>query len=304
MLCEHCHKKQAIMHMVCLIGDKQVEKWLCGDCATLFLPGGLGLSPNPFSPEQARRFFTDLIRGGSAPQKKVTKDGFTENAAKALELGASKALDMGCAHIGTEHILYGLLELKECTAKKILRKLHANVDEIAAELAGWLEKGEAKNAVPEYSPRAKLVLEQAGANARFLKQWYVGTEQLLLGLLIAGDGIASQVLRKFSITLDKVEDAVRALDERRKSVPGGHPQRPQLQDKQQDVLEMLSGYGRNLNQEAVNGRIDPVIGREKEVERIIQILCRRTKNNPVIIGEAGVGKTAVAEALAQKIVKG
>ena len=147
-------------------------------------------------------------------------------------------------------------------------------------------------------------MERAAENAQELEQEYVGSEQLLVGLLAAGDGIAYQVLQKFKITLAAVKELVQALDDQRKAVPGRNQQRRQAEEKQADVLEVLSGYGRNLNLEASRGKIDPVIGRDKEVERLIQILCRRTKNNPVIIGEAGVGKTAIAEGLAQKIIKG
>lgn len=303
MLCENCHKKQAIMHMVCLMGDKQVDKWLCEDCATEFLPTGLGLGPANVTPEQALRFFKELMQEQGRPRKKVTKEGFTAAAAQVLQLAANKALDCGGEHIGTEHILAGLLAADDCSGKKILRRLHENLDEIAKELENWLDRGAKKSSLPQYSQRAKMVLEQAAAQAQMRRQNYVGSEQLLLGLLAAGDGVACQVLRKFGVTLESVQKIVDSLDEQRKSVPG-RGFRQQKEAKNGDVLEVLSGYGRNLNSDAANGRIDPVIGREQEVERLIQILCRRTKNNPVIIGEAGVGKTAVAEALAQKIVKG
>lgn len=303
MLCENCHKKQAIMHMVCLMGDKQVDKWLCEDCATEFLPTGLGLGPANVTPEQALNFFKELMQEQGRPRKKVTKEGFTAAAAQVLQLAANKALDCGSEHIGTEHILAGLLAADACSGQKILRRLHDNLADIAKELESWLDKGAKKSALPQYSQRAKMVLEQAAAQAQMRRQNYVGSEQLLLGLLAAGDGIACQVLRKFGITLESVQKIVDSLDEQRKSVPG-RSYRQTKETKGSDVLEVLSGYGRNLNSDAANGRIDPVIGREQEVERLIQILCRRTKNNPVIIGEAGVGKTAVAEALAQKIVKG
>lgn len=303
MLCENCHKKQAIMHMVCLIGNQQINKWLCGDCAKDYLPANIG--DIPLSPEMGKTLFESLMQGLNKPKKKTTSDGFSEAAAKVLEIAATKALDCGSEHIGTEHILWGLLNISDCTGKKILHKLHNNLEEIIAELEDWLDKGAKKTGLPQYSQRAKLVMEQAATNARELRQEYVGSEQLLLGLLAAGDGIACQVLRKFNITLDKVHEIVAALDEQRKSVPGRSQQRKTLPEKtEQNVLEVLSGYGRNLNMEASHGRIDPVIGREKEIERVIQILCRRTKNNPVIIGEAGVGKTAVAEGLAQRIIKG
>ncbi len=141
MLCENCHKKQAIMHMVCLMGDKQVDRWLCEDCATEFLPAGLGLGAPNLTPEQALGFFKGLMQDFGKPRKKVTKEGFTAAAARILQLAANKALDCGSGHIGTEHILAGLLAADDCSGKKILRRLHDNLDEIAGELESWLDKG-------------------------------------------------------------------------------------------------------------------------------------------------------------------
>lgn len=304
MLCDNCHKKEAIMHMVCLAGDKQIDKWLCADCAKEYMPKGI--DELPLTADAAKRFFESLMQSsGARPKKKITREGFSEAAAKVLELATNKALDLGSDHIGTEHILWGLLNIDDCTGKKILHKLHAALDEINKELDEWFDKGSKQGQLPQFSQRAQRVMEAAAANARELHQEYVGSEQLLVGLLAAGDGMACQVLQKFGITLEAVNKLVLALDEQRKPVPGRNPQRRRQQTKQDvDVQEVLSEYGRNLNIEASHGKIDPVIGREKEVERLIQILCRRTKNNPVIIGEAGVGKTAIAEALAQKIIKG
>ena len=314
MLCEECHKKQAIMHMVCLIGDKQVDKWLCKDCAKEYLPFDMDSMPQNLSmepqkiPPELKNFLGAFLKAAknemNLAKKKVTKDGFTENAAKVLEMAATKALDCGAEHIGTEHILWALLNYQQCTGKEILVQLHADLQEIADELDGWLDKNAKKSKIPQYSERAKKVLEQAAGNARELHKDYVGTEHLLYGLLAAGDGLACEVLRKFDVTLDKLQAFIKMLDEKRKAVPGRNPSKQQQAEKNADILEVLSGYGRNLNLEASHGKIDPVIGRDKEVERVIQILCRRTKNNPVIIGEAGVGKTAIAEGLAQKIIKG
>ena len=302
MLCENCHKKEAIMHMVCLAGDKQVDKWLCADCAKEYMPAGLG--ELPLTAEDAKKFLDKLLQGARKQKKNITKEGFSERASKVLELATQKALDCGSEHIGTEHILWGLLHSELSTGKFLLEQMCEDIADIDKELDGWIEKGEKKNIVPQYSERAKLVLEQAAANAKELQQEYVGTEQLLVGLLAAGDGIASQVLKKFAIELDAVREVIRMADEQRKAVPGRGPQRARRRVEEQDVLEVLSQYGGNLNIEASHGRIDPVIGRDAEVERVVQILCRRTKNNPVIIGEAGVGKTAIAEGLAQKIIKG
>ena len=286
------------MHVVCLIGSKQVDKWLCADCAKEFMPFGAG--EMPLTPEAAKNFLEGLFK----PKKAETKDGFSLRAAKILELAAGKALDMGCEHIGTEHILWGILNVDSCLAKRILAGFDINIGEMQKELENWLDKGSRKDGVPQYSPRAKMALAKAGYASKASGQEFVGSQQLLLGLLEAGDGIACKVLHKFDVTYEKVSEVIRAFDEHNKAVPGGKGSGMKAEEKPADILEILGEFGRNLNEAARIGKSDPVIGREKEVERVIQILCRRTKNNPVIIGEAGVGKTAIAEALAQKIVKG
>ena len=306
MLCQNCHKKQAVMRMIMVINDKPSERWLCEDCASDLLPPGLGTRGSAMSPEKALDFLRHLLGSASGEQapKQKGKDGFSIWATKILEKATAKALDCGSEHIGSEHILAGLLACEGCLGYDIIKHLHENVDEIKKELESWMDKGSKKGTtVPQYSQRAQRVLEEAAHLASELKHDYVGSEQILWGLLAAGDGVAYRVLTKFGIKGALVSDMIRAVDERRKSVPGRRSQQPPL-EKKEDVLEVLKSYGRNLNDEARHGRIDPVIGREVEVERIIQILCRRTKNNPVIIGEAGVGKTAVAEALATKIVHG
>ena len=306
MLCQNCHKKQAVMRMIMVINDKPSERWLCEDCASDLLPPGLGTRGSAMSPEKALDFLRHLLGSASGEQapKQKGKDGFSIWATKILEKATAKALDCGSEHIGSEHILAGLLACEGCLGYDIIKHLHENVDEIKKELESWMEKGSQKgNTVPQYSQRAQKVLEEAANLSKELHHDYVGSEQILWGILAAGDGMAHRVLTKFGIKGAIVSDMIRAMDERRKAVPGRRIQQPPL-EKKEDVLEVLSGYGRNLNDDAQHGRIDPVIGREVEVERIIQILCRRTKNNPVIIGEAGVGKTAVAEGLATKIVHG
>ena len=307
MLCQNCHKKTAVVHMITMVNDKASDKWLCEDCASEFLPPGMGTRGSAMSPEKALKFLQNLLGMGpdaASNTKTKGKDGFSSGATKVLELAATKALDCGSEHIGSEHILAGLLACEDCLGYDMIKHLHENVEEIKKELEAWMDKsGKKGTTVPQYSQRAQKVLEEAARLSRELKHDYVGSEQILWGLLAAGDGVAHRVLTKFGIKGSLVGDMIRAMDERRRAVPGRRIQQPPLEQKD-DVLEVLKSYGRNLNDEARHGRIDPVIGREVEVERIIQILCRRTKNNPVIIGEAGVGKTAVAEALATRIVHG
>lgn len=334
MLCQQCHKRQAIMHMVCLAGkDKKIDKWLCEECAKEYLPFGAmegieefnglkGLNALPGVsgiistggdegiPNAIKNIFEEIFH----PKKKITKDGFTENAAQVLAQAANKALECGAEHIGTEHILWGILHTENCTAERIIRKRYKALEAMQAELESWLDKGNKKDGIPDYSPRAKIALEKAADNAKSIEQGYVGSEQLLYGLLAAGDGIATKILNKFNVTEEKIGKFIKTLNEKQKALPmpnvGAMPEvakdGSEQNEKQEpaDVLQLLQNFGRNLNEAARVGRTDPLIGRENEVERLIQVLCRRTKNNPVIIGEAGVGKTAIAEGLAQKIIKG
>ena len=169
MLCEVCKKKPAAVHMVCMMGDKQVDKWLCRDCAQEYIPAGLGGLPEDIDgmgmsmgmpqklPDGVKKLINEFMRmaKGEAAEKKpkVTKDGFSEAAAQVLEQAAAKALDCGSEHIGTEHILWGLLQLEDCAGKRILRRMHENLEEIAKKLEGWLDKGAKKSSLPQYSQR-------------------------------------------------------------------------------------------------------------------------------------------------------
>ena len=317
------------MHIVCLAGkDTKIDKWLCEDCAKDYLPlgamegvgdikelqglsnisgmmtvGGVDSLPNAL-----KNLFEEIFH----PKKKITKDGFTENAAQVLAQATQKALDCGVEQIGTEHILWGTLHTENCMAERIIRKRYKVLEQMQAELDNWLDKGNKKDTIPEYSPRAKIALEKAGENARSIEQGYVGSEQLLYGLLAAGDGIAAKILNKFGIELEKIAGFIQTVHEKQKALPmpsaGALPESDKegksAPKQAGDALQLLQNFGRNLNEAARYGHTDPLIGREEEVERLIQVLCRRTKNNPVIIGEAGVGKTAIAEGLAQKIVQG
>lgn len=319
MLCEECKKKQAVVHMVCLVGKKEIDKWLCADCAKKYVPqglmGGLPRGPQDFLEKFFRgmggkpqsksdeEFLDEFRRSiGQKPLKRANKDGFSAGAAKVLELATSKALDLGAEHIGTEHLLWGLLQSEDCAGYRLLQDLDVDTKALLQELESWFDHGtKSKDGViPQYSARAQRVLEEAAAYSK--PQKYVSSEQLLLGLLAAGDGIACQVLHKAGIELEDVVAAITAKKDY--VIAGGAGPEAAEEEEEDSAEELLAQYGRNLNLEAAKGKLDPVIGREKEVDRVLQILGRRTKNNPVIIGEAGVGKTAIAEALAQRIVKG
>ena len=306
MLCEICKKKEASVQMVSIVNGKKIERLMCLDCARNFVPFEIpNLEGQNLTPDDARKFFDKISKQLTPKRKKVTKEGFSETAALILSEACGKALELGGEVIGTEHVLWAIVNVENSTAKKILQKLGVNLEAMAQEINRWLDKGNHKDKLPEYSARARMAIERAAANAKSLGQQYVGSEQILWGLAAAGDGAATQILSKFNINADKIQEIIRALEDERKAAPDRLNEKPaQEEEKKPDVLEVLAQFGHNLNQLAATGKIDPVIGRETEVERLVQILGRRTKNNPVIIGEAGVGKTAIAEALALKIVKG
>ena len=300
IMCEKCGKKPARVHVVALMGENKVDQWLCEDCAKDFMPFAGG--ELPLTPELAKSFFEDMLKG--TQKLEASKDGFSLRASKIVSDAIAKAVDSGCEHMGTEHLLWSLLSMEKNLAKKIIEGFNLKASDLLQELESWMDKGKKKegNVFVSYTPMATKVLEKAGEAAKEIGQGFVGSQQILLGLLAAGEGIACKVLNKFGVTYENVAEVIRQIDEQQKAISGKGP-RAKANEKTKDVLEVLSGFGRNLNEAARLGKSDPVIGREDEVERLIQILCRRTKNNPVIIGEAGVGKTAIAEALAQKIIK-
>ncbi len=306
MLCEECHKRQAILHLTSMSAGKEISKWLCGECAKKYISfDKFDLSSMP---KESRDFFLKVLNYGQEQQK---EERYSAGVQRVLREASGKAYDLGSEHIGTEHILYGLITAG-CFAQTLLKKLGAT-EAIAQELEQWLEKGSHKGGVPAYSPRAKKTLEEAVRNARRFRSERVSSVNILLGLYMAGDGAGYQILQKLGLTIDRLSEGLKEMYEESgaaeffaKAVPGGKVKLggPDGEDGDGSALELLAEFGRNLNQLAQEGSIDPVIGREREVERLIQILGRRTKNNPVLIGEAGVGKTAVAEALAQRLVKG
>ena len=189
----------------------------------------------------------------------------------------------------------------------MLEKLGINPVAVAEEVEKAMDPAGNLQIIIGYTPRAKRALEIAAETALALKSPQVGSEHLLMGILREDKGMGGTVLRKFNITAEQVWQIIRSIREHQPSVPGfEEPEMPSYYDEmpEEASLEVLNEFGRNLNELAAAGKIDPVIGRENEIERVIQILCRRTKNNPVLIGEAGVGKTSVAEGLAQRIVDG
>ncbi|WP_042225439.1 ATP-dependent protease ATP-binding subunit ClpC [Oceanobacillus manasiensis] len=223
---------------------------------------------------------------------------FTERAQKVLALSQEEAVRLGHNNIGTEHILLGLVREGEGIAAKALQSLGLEVAKIQEEVEKLIGVGKQPMQSIHYTPRAKKVVELSQDEARKLGHSYVGTEHILLGLIREGEGVAARVLNNLGVSLNKARQQVLQLLGSNES-QAGRQGRGQQSNANTPTLDSLA---RDLTVSAKEGNIDPVIGRSKEIERVIQVLSRRTKNNPVLIGEPGVGKTAVAEGLAQQII--
>ena len=226
---------------------------------------------------------------------------FTERARKVILLAKEEAKRFNHDYIGTEHILLGLIREGEGVAAAVLQNLGLSSDQIRLEVEKLVQLGPStivSGDIP-FTPKAKKVIELAMDEARNLGHNYIGTEHLLLGLIREGEGIAAQVLVNLGLDLGKVRQEVMEL--LGSTAPGGYSAGTTPAPKTKTPA--LDAFGRDLTQLARENKLDPVIGRKGEIERVVQILCRRTKNNPVLLGEAGVGKTAIIEGLAQQIIK-
>jgi ATP-dependent Clp protease ATP-binding subunit ClpC len=221
---------------------------------------------------------------------------FTERAQKVLALAQEEAVRLGHNNIGTEHILLGLIRESEGIAAKALIALNLGLEKIQDEVESLIGRGQEQPTNIAYTPRAKKVIELSMDEARKLGHTYVGTEHILLGLIREGEGVAARVLNNLGVSLNKARQQVLQLLGSSEVVSSQHG------NPSNANTPTLDGLARDLTAYAKEGHLDPVIGRSKEIERVIQVLSRRTKNNPVLIGEPGVGKTAVAEGLAQKII--
>ena len=225
---------------------------------------------------------------------------FTDDAQRVLSLAQEAALELGHDYVGTEHVLIGLTKVKNGVAAKALEELGLVTEDIFEAVEEHVGRGNKKATSIYMTPRVKHVLELAIQVANQMDHNYVGTEHILLGLLSDGSGVAVAILRAMNIRSNDVVEAIRSiLGSNKGSNNGG-----QEGINSNNDLGELSDFATDLNESAKQGKIDPVIGRDTEIQRVIQILSRRTKNNPVLIGEPGVGKTAIAEGLAQRIVTG
>ena len=224
---------------------------------------------------------------------------FTDDAQRVLSFAQEAALELGHDYVGTEHVLIGLIKVKNGVAAKALNELGLSAETIIEDVEEHIGRGNKKVSSVYMTPRVKHVLELAVEVANHMNHNYVGTEHILLGLLSDGGGVAVGLLRNHNIRASDIVEVIR-------DILGSSGRTSHNSEDNQDSSSLgdIADFGTDLNESAKQGKIDPVIGRDKEITRVIQILSRRTKNNPVLIGEPGVGKTAIAEGLAQRIVNG
>ena len=240
-------------------------------------------------------------------------NNFTPRAQQVLALARKEADRFNHNYVGTEHLLLGLIKLGQGVAVNVLQKMGLDLETVRMEVEKQVGSGPETKMVGNipYTPRVKKVLALAGKEAKLLNHSYVGTEHILLGLLREGEGVAARVLKNLEVDIERTRNEIlKELDPNFTPPDSEQEGTPESQSgagassKKDQKTPALRAFGRDLTEMAKKGEIDPVIGRASEIERVIQVLCRRTKNNPVLIGEAGVGKTAIVEGLAQEIAAG
>src|SRR5438046_6232741 len=237
---------------------------------------------------------------------------FTPRAQQVLALARKEADRFNHNFVGTEHLLLGLIKLGQGVAVNVLQKMGLDLETVRMEVEKQVGTGPDQKMIGNipYTPRVKKVLALAAKEAKALNHTYVGTEHILLGLLREGDGVAARVLKNLDVDIEQTrQEILKELDPnfaaQEEGVSGESSSEKPAQEKKGEIkTPALKAFGRDLTEIARKGEMDPVIGRKNEIERVIQILCRRTKNNPVLLGEAGVGKTAIVEGLAQEIARG
>src|SRR6476646_4156230 len=234
-------------------------------------------------------------------------NNFTPRAQQVLALARKEADRFNHNYVGTEHLLLGLIKLGQGVAVNVLQKMGLDLETVRMEVEKQVGSGPETKMVGNvpYTPRVKKVLALAGKEAKALNHSYVGTVHILLGLLREGEGVAARVLKSLEVDIERTRNEILKELDPNFTPPESEAEFPQEEDDKKDVkTPALRAFGRDLTELAKKGELDPVIGRNNEIERVIQILCRRTKNNPVLLGEAGVGKTAIVEGLAQEIAAG
>ena len=236
-------------------------------------------------------------------------NNFTPRAQQVLALARKEADRFNHSFVGTEHLLLGLINLGQGVAVNVLQKMGLDLETVRLEVEKQVGTGPDQKMAGNipYTPRVKKVLELSKKEAKALHHTYVGTEHILLGLLREGEGVAARVLKNLDIDIDLCrQEILHELDPNFEGDAGvaAGMEEESGGNKKQVKTPALKAFGRDLTEIAKKGEMDPVIGRADEIERVIQVLCRRTKNNPVLLGEAGVGKTAIVEGLAQEVIKG
>jgi len=236
-------------------------------------------------------------------------NNFTPRAQQVLALARKEADRFNHNFVGTEHLLLGLIKLGQGVAVNVIQKMGLDLETVRMEVEKQVGTGPDQKMIGNipYTPRVKKVLALASKEAKALNHTYVGTEHILLGLLREGDGVAARVLKNLDVDIEQTrQEILKELDPNfvAQEEPAGDVGEKPAEKKGEVKTPALKAFGRDLTEIARKGDMDPVIGRQNEIERVIQILCRRTKNNPVLLGEAGVGKTAIVEGLAQEIAKG
>jgi ATP-dependent Clp protease ATP-binding subunit ClpC len=237
-------------------------------------------------------------------------NNFTPRAQQVIALAKKEADRFNHNFVGTEHLLLGLIKLGQGVAVNVIQKMGLDLETVRLEVEKQVGVGPDQKLIGSipFTPRVKKVISLAAKEAKMLNHTYVGTEHILLGLLREGDGVAARVLKNLDVDIEQTrQEILKELDpnfQAAEEAGGGEPAEKGPEKKGEVKTPALKAFGRDLTEIARKGEMDPVIGRRDEIERVIQILCRRTKNNPVLLGEAGVGKTAIVEGLAQEIAKG
>ena len=233
------------------------------------------------------------------------RNHFTNRAIKAIEFAQYAAQDLEQDYIGTEHILLGLLHEQGGIAAQAMEAVGMTFEKVVGQIKSIVaQEVEYPSDNPYYTPRAKRVMEGAVEEAQQLGHDYIGTEHILLSLLEESEGAAIEVIERMGVDPDVLQGEVleRIDSSGHEAASEGDEAAAKGRGRRENGMPMLKKYGRDLNRMAKESQMDPVIGRDKEIQRVIQILSRRTKNNPILLGEPGVGKTAIAEGLAQRIV--
>ncbi|MDD5455993.1 MAG: AAA family ATPase [Candidatus Margulisbacteria bacterium] len=311
MICQICNKRPATINISTSVNNVNKSMFVCEQCAReknlVFFPPQM---LDSFAKQNLPPIIDSLLKQFSQPSFDRIYEMFSEHAKKVMYLAQEECRRLGHPLIDTGHLLLGLIK-EEGVVYKMLQDQGLNIVEFFSELENSIGRGDAVgdlNKEINLSPRAKKVLELAHSGAKEFKSKYVGPEHILIGLLRESEGIASIFLNKKGIHLEQVLNIFSSTTKKEEKEDDVYQMFGDLlfdsQEKTAEMKDIFAQFGRDLSRLAAENKLDPVIGREAEIKRIIRILSRRTKNNPVLIGDPGVGKTAVVEGLAQAIVNG